>query len=107
MLYTKLALMAVFWSGVFPAVNIVLKSMGVFSSVFLRFSAAALILLALLWLREGRLRRLSPRESVLPNRGHTPIGCWSTRTSAGVRSSGRPTIPVSHRTLSLADPGRP
>jgi drug/metabolite transporter (DMT)-like permease len=65
MLYIKLALMAVFWSGVFPAVNIVLKSMGVFSSVFLRFSAAAVILLALLWLREGRLRRLSPRESVL------------------------------------------
>lgn len=65
MLYTKLALMAVFWSGVFPAVNIVLQSMGVFSSVFLRFSAAAVILLALLWLREGRLRRLSPRESVL------------------------------------------
>ena len=65
MLYIKLVLMAVFWSGVFPAVNIVLKSMGVFSSVFLRFSAAAVILLALLWLREGRLRRLSPRESVL------------------------------------------
>jgi len=65
MLYLKLALMAVFWSGVFPAVNIVLKSMGVFSSVFLRFSAAAVILLALLAWREGRLRRLSPRESVL------------------------------------------
>ena len=65
MLHIKLALMAVFWSGVFPAVNIVLKSMGEISSVFLRFSAAAVILLALLWLREGRLRRLSPRESVL------------------------------------------
>jgi len=65
MLYIKLVLMALFWSGVFPAVNIVLKSMGVFASVFVRFSAAALILLALLWLREGRLRRLSPRESVL------------------------------------------
>jgi len=65
MLYIKLILMAVFWSGVFPAVSIVLQSMGVFSSVFLRFSAAALILLALLYLREGGLRRLSPRESVL------------------------------------------
>jgi drug/metabolite transporter (DMT)-like permease len=65
MLYIKLVLMAVFWSGVFPAVNIVLASMGVFSSVFLRFSAAAVVLLALLWWREGRLRRLSPRESVL------------------------------------------
>ena len=65
MLYIKLVLMAVFWSGVFPAVNILLKSMGVFSSVFLRFSAAALLLLVLLYLREGRLRRLSPRESVL------------------------------------------
>src|SRR5688500_20326637 len=65
MLYVKLVLMAVFWSGVFPAVNIVLWSMGLFSSVFLRFSLAALILLALLRWREGRLPRLSPRESVL------------------------------------------
>jgi hypothetical protein len=40
MLYPKLVLMAVFWSGVFPAVNIVLKSMGLFTSVFLRFWAA-------------------------------------------------------------------
>jgi len=40
-LYVKLVLMAVFWSGVFPAVNIVLKSMGLFTSVFLRFALAA------------------------------------------------------------------
>lgn len=65
MLYTKLVLMAVFWSGVFPAVNIVLQSMGIFTSVFLRFSSAALILLALLLWREGRLRKLSPREAVM------------------------------------------
>lgn len=65
MLYLKLSLMAVFWSGVFPAINIVLKSMGLFTSVFLRFSAAAVLLLLLLWLRERRLPRLSPRELVL------------------------------------------
>jgi drug/metabolite transporter (DMT)-like permease len=64
-LYIKLVLMAVFWSGVFPAINIVLKSMGLFASVFLRFWLASLILLALLLWREGRLPRLSPRESVL------------------------------------------
>jgi drug/metabolite transporter (DMT)-like permease len=64
-LYLKLVLMAVLWSGVFPAVNIVLKSMGLFSSVFLRFALAALILLALLRVREGRFPRLSPRETVL------------------------------------------
>ena len=65
MLYAKLVLMALFWSGVFPAIRIVLESLGLFSSVFLRFSAAALVLLALLWWREGRLRRLTPREAVL------------------------------------------
>lgn len=65
MLYLKLVLMAVFWSGVFPAVNIVLKSMGLFTSVFLRFSAAAVLLVVLLWLRERRLPGLSPREFVL------------------------------------------
>jgi len=64
-LYLKLVLMAVFWSGVFPAVNIVLQSMGLFASVFLRFALASLILLFLLYWREGRLPRLSPRESVL------------------------------------------
>lgn len=64
-LYVKLVLMAVFWSGVFPAVNIVLRSMDLFTSVFLRFGLASLILLALLRWREARLPRLSPRESVL------------------------------------------
>jgi len=55
----------VFWSGVFPAVNIVLKSMGLFTSAFLRFGAAAVILLIVLRLREHRLPRPSPREAVL------------------------------------------
>jgi drug/metabolite transporter (DMT)-like permease len=64
-LYVKLVLMAVFWSGVFPAVNIVLKSMGLFTSVFLRFWWAAVILLILLRWREHRLPRLSPREFVM------------------------------------------
>jgi drug/metabolite transporter (DMT)-like permease len=64
MLYAKLILMAVFWSGVFPAVNIVLRSMGVFTSVFVRFALAAAILLAVMYWRDGRLRRLSPREFV-------------------------------------------
>ena len=65
MLYLKLILMAVFWSGVFPAVSIVLKSMGVFTTVFLRFWWAAVVLIVLLRWREQRLPRLSPRESVL------------------------------------------
>lgn len=64
-LYVKLTLMAVFWSGVFPAVNIVLKSMGLFASVFLRFWLASLILLFLLRWRVGRLPRMSPREFVM------------------------------------------
>ena len=65
MLYLKLVLMALFWSGVFPAVNIVLQSMGLFASVFLRFWLASLILMGLLLWRDARLPRLSPRESVL------------------------------------------
>ena len=65
MLYAKLVLMALFWSGVFPAINIVLTSMGLFTSVFLRFAFAALILLAVLRLRVHRLPRPSPRETVL------------------------------------------
>lgn len=65
MLYAKLVLMALFWSGVFPAIHIVLETFGLFTSIFLRFAAAAIILLALLRWREGRWRRVSPRETVL------------------------------------------
>jgi drug/metabolite transporter (DMT)-like permease len=65
MLYAKLILMAVFWSGVFPAVNILLRSMDLFTSVFLRFGCAALLLMLLLRLSHGRWPRLSPREVVL------------------------------------------
>jgi drug/metabolite transporter (DMT)-like permease len=64
-LYLKLVLMAVFWSGVFPAVSVLLRSMDVFTAVFLRFSMASAILLALLRWRAGRFPRLSPREAVL------------------------------------------
>lgn len=65
MLYTRLVLMALLWSGVFPAINIVLASMGLFTSVFLRFWSAAVILLVMLRLRSHRLPRPSPRETVL------------------------------------------
>jgi drug/metabolite transporter (DMT)-like permease len=64
-LYLKLVLMAVFWSGVFPAVSVLLRSMDVFAAVFLRFSVASAILLALLRWRAARFPRLSPREAVL------------------------------------------
>lgn len=64
-LYLRLVLMAVCWSGVFPAVNILLRSMDLFTAVFLRFWWAAVILLLLLRWREHRLPRLSPRETVL------------------------------------------
>lgn len=85
MLYTKLVLMALFWSGVFPAVNIVLKSMGLFTSVFLRFSCAALILLALLRLRSRGLPRPSPRETVLVvGLGLLGIAVYNTLFTAGL-----------------------
>jgi len=85
MLVLKLVLMAVFWSGVFPAVNIVLKSMGLFTSVFLRFSAAAVILLIVLALREHRLPRPSPRETVLViGLGLLGIAVYNTLFMAGL-----------------------
>lgn len=85
MIYLKLALMAVFWSGVFPAISILLRSMGLFSSVFLRFACAALLLLALLWLRERRLPRLSPRELVMViGLGLLGITFYNTLFTAGL-----------------------
>ena len=85
MIYLKLALMGVCWSGVFPAISIVLKSMGLFTSVFLRFACAALLLLLLLWLRERRLPRLSPRELVLVvGLGLLGISVYNTLFTAGL-----------------------
>jgi drug/metabolite transporter (DMT)-like permease len=85
MLYPKLVLMAVFWSGVFPAVNIVLKSMGLFTSVFVRFAAAAVILLIVLRLRGRRFPRPSPRETVLViGLGILGIAVYNTMFMAGL-----------------------
>jgi drug/metabolite transporter (DMT)-like permease len=85
MLYVKLVLMALLWSGVFPAISIVLRSMGVFTSVFLRFACAALILLALLVARERRLRHLSPREVVLVvGLGFLGIAIYNSMFTAGL-----------------------
>jgi len=85
MLYPKLVLMALFWSGVFPAVTIVLKSMGLLTSVFLRFWFAAIILLIVLRVREHRLPRPSPREAVLiVGLGVLGISVYNVLFSAGV-----------------------
>jgi drug/metabolite transporter (DMT)-like permease len=85
MLYTKLVLMALFWSGVFPAVSIVLKSMGLFTSVFMRFWWAAVILLIVLRLRTHRLPRPSPRETVLViGLGVLGIAVYNSLFSAGL-----------------------
>jgi drug/metabolite transporter (DMT)-like permease len=85
MLYLKLVLMAVFWSGVFPAVNILVQGMGIFNSVFLRFACAAVILLCLLIVREKRVPRLTPRELVLViGLGLLGISVYNTLFTAGL-----------------------
>ena len=85
MLYLKLILMAVLWSGIFPAVRVLLQSMGVFTAVFLRFGIAALILLVVLRWRQGRLPRLTPRELVLVvGLGLLGITLYNTLFNAGL-----------------------
>jgi drug/metabolite transporter (DMT)-like permease len=84
-IYLKLLLMGVFWSGVFPAISILLKSMGLFTSVFLRFACAAVVLLVLLYIRDRRLPRLSPRELVLVvGLGLLGITLYNTMFTAGL-----------------------
>jgi drug/metabolite transporter (DMT)-like permease len=84
-LYVKLVLMAVFWSGVFPSVNILLRSMDLFTAVFLRFWWAAVVLLVVLRWREHRLPRLSPRETVLvAGLGLLGITLYNTLFTAGL-----------------------
>jgi drug/metabolite transporter (DMT)-like permease len=84
-IFLKMALMSVCWSGVFPAISILLKSMGLFTSVFLRFACAAAVLVALLLLRERRLPRFSPRETVMVlGLGLLGITLYNTLFTAGL-----------------------
>ena len=84
-LYLKLVLMAVCWSGVFPALAILLRTMDVFTAVFLRFWWAAVILMVALRWREKRLPRLSPRESVLVvGLGLLGIAAYNALFTAGI-----------------------
>lgn len=84
-LYLKLGLMAVFWSGVFVSVSILLRSMDLLTAVFLRFACASAILLALLRWRAGRFPRLSVREAVLVlGLGLLGISLYNTVFTAGL-----------------------
>ncbi len=56
--YLKLSLTAVFWAGAFIAGKHVSEHLGPFAIAFLRFALAALLLLAMVWRKHGRLPRL-------------------------------------------------
>lgn len=62
--YLKLALTAVFWAGAFIAGKHVSQHLGPFAIAFLRFALAALLLLATVHHRNGKLPRLD-RSQVL------------------------------------------
>ncbi len=66
MVHIKLFLTAVFWGGTFIAGRQVSQdpNLGPFSIAFLRFAMASLLLLALLWMKEGRLPALSKGQIV-------------------------------------------
>jgi drug/metabolite transporter (DMT)-like permease len=85
MLYLKLVLMAVFWSGVFPAVTLVLRSMDLFTSIVLRFGSGALILLMLVRWRARHWPQLSQREWLLVLAlGLIGISLYNTLFTAGL-----------------------
>ena len=65
MVYVKLLLTAFFWGGTFVAGRVLKENVGSFSAAFLRFTVAAVLLLAIVRKTEGRLPRLD-RTQWLP-----------------------------------------
>jgi len=65
-IYTKLFLTALFWGGTFIAGRQVSQdpNLGPFGIAFLRFAMASILLLALTWMKEGRLPPLSKGQIV-------------------------------------------
>ena len=62
MVYVKLLLTAFFWGGTFIAGRILKQDVGPFSAAFLRFAVAAVMLLAIVRKREGRLPGIMPPQ---------------------------------------------
>jgi drug/metabolite transporter (DMT)-like permease len=63
--YVKLMLTALFWGGTFIAGRVVVRHVGPYSASFLRFTIAAVLLVAIAWRTEGRNMRLAGHQ-VLP-----------------------------------------
>jgi drug/metabolite transporter (DMT)-like permease len=63
--YIKLFLTALFWGGTFIAGRYVSQDLAPFTTAFLRFAMASVLLLALTWQKEGRFPRLAPAQIAL------------------------------------------
>ncbi len=64
LVYLKLLCTAFFWGGTFIAGRVLSRDMDPFAAAFLRFTIASLVLLAYIYLREGRLPGLSIKQGI-------------------------------------------
>jgi drug/metabolite transporter (DMT)-like permease len=64
-IYVQLVLTAIFWGGTFIAGRQVAQRLPPFTTAFLRFATAAVLLLLLTWRYEGRFPRLDKRQTTL------------------------------------------
>jgi drug/metabolite transporter (DMT)-like permease len=62
LVYAKLVLVTLFWGGTFIAGRIAAHALPVLSAAALRFAVAAALLLAVAWVKEGGLPRLSGKQ---------------------------------------------
>lgn len=105
MIYLKLTLTAVFWGGTFVAGRFIAPDIGPFSGAFLRFLFASMALTAFMYLREGSLPRLNPRQAVLAViLGLTGVFAYNVLFLAGLKSvtAGRASIIIANNPVFLA-----
>jgi len=85
-IYVQLVLTAVFWGGTFIAGRHVAQHLPPFTTAFLRFAAAAALLLLLTWRYEGRFPRLDRRQTALVILlGLTGVLAYNAMFFAGLR----------------------
>jgi len=105
MIYIKLILTAVFWGGTFIAGRFIAPNIGPFSGAFLRFVFASALLVMIIYLHEGGLPRLNPRQAVLAVLlGLTGVFAYNVLFLAGLKTvtAGRASIIIANNPVFLA-----
>jgi len=105
LIYGKLLLTAIFWGGTFIAGRYITRDVGPFSAAFLRFAVASVLLLLLVWRREGRLPLVEKRQVIpLILLGMTGVFAYNVFFFKGLKliHAGRASVIIANNPIVIA-----